>query len=76
MTHTGPGRAGGGPRLLDQALGQRQPGQVGAAPGAGLVPDPVQVRADRAAADVQPGGDLRVGGALGDQGDQLPFPGV
>jgi len=25
---------------------------------------------------VQPGGDLRVGGALGDQGDQFPFPGV
>jgi hypothetical protein len=27
-------------------------------------------------ADVQLGGDLRIGAALGDQGDQLPFPGA
>jgi hypothetical protein len=43
---------------LDQSFGQGQPGQVGAAPGAGLAPDPVQVGADRADADVQPVGDL------------------
>ena len=61
---------------LDQARGQGQAGQVGAAAAAGLVPDPVQVRADGADADVQPGGDLRVGAPLGDQRDQLPFPGA
>ena len=63
-------------RTLDQAQGQGQAGQVSAAAAAGLVPDPVQVRADRADADVQLGGDLGVGAALGDQGDQLPFPGA
>ena len=78
MTHRhragtpGAGAAGG----LDQARGQGQAGQVGAAAAAGLVPDPVQVRADRADADVQLRGDLRVGAALGDQGDQFPFPGA
>ena len=60
---------------LDKALAEGQPGQVGAAVAAGLVPDPVLVRADRADADVQLGGGLRVGVALGDQGYQLPFPG-
>ena len=54
---------------LDQAFAESQPGQVGAATAAGLVPDPVQVRADGADADVQLPGDLRVGAALGDQGD-------
>ncbi len=34
------------------------------------------MRADGADADVQLGGDLRVGAALGDQGDQLAFPGA
>ena len=43
---------------------------------AGLVPDPVQVGADGADADVQLGGDLGVGAAPGDQGDQFPFPGA
>jgi hypothetical protein len=43
-------------------------GEAGAAPASGPVPDPVQVRADRAHADVQLGsGDLRVGLAAGDQ---------
>ena len=37
---------------LGQASGQGQAGQVGAAAAAGLVPDPVQVRADHADADV------------------------
>ena len=73
MTHTGPRGPSG---WLDQAGGQGQPGQVGAAAGAGLVPDLVQVRADGADADVQPGGDLGVGVTLGDQPDQLPFPGA
>src|SRR5262249_57632979 len=59
---------------LDEPGGEGQPGQVGAAAGAGLVPDPVQVGPDGADADVQPGGDLGVGGALGDPGSQLPFP--
>ena len=54
----------------DQAFGQGQAGQVGAAAGSGFVPDPVQVRGDRACADGQLGGDLRVGMASGDQGDQ------
>ncbi len=62
--------------MLDQARGEGQPGQVGAAAAAGLVPDPVQVRADRAHGDVQLGGDLGVGTAPGDQGDQLAFPGL
>jgi hypothetical protein len=61
---------------LYQARSQGQTGQVGAAAAAGLVPDPVQVRADRADADVQLVGDLGVGAALGDQGDQLPCPGA
>ena len=61
-------------RRLDQPGLQRQASQVGAAAAAGLVPDPVQVSADGAHADVQLGGDLRVGAALGDQGDQLLFP--
>jgi len=52
---------------LDEFGAQGQAGQVGAAAAAGLVPDPVQVRADGADADVQLGGDLRVGAALGDQ---------
>ena len=43
---------------LDQAFDQGQAGQVGTAAAAGLVPDPVQVRADRAGADAQLGGDL------------------
>jgi hypothetical protein len=66
-----PGRAG--PAAWALPGGQGQAGQVGAAPGAGLIPDPVQVGADGADADVQLGGDLRVGAALG---DQLPFPGA
>src|SRR5215467_516956 len=61
---------------LDQASSQGQAGQVGAAPGAGLVPDPVQVGIDGADTDEQLGGDLRVATALGDQGDQLAFPGA
>ena len=60
----------------DQAGGEGQPGEVGAAAAAGLVPDPVQVRADRAHGDVELGRDLRVGAALRDQGDQLAFPGA
>jgi hypothetical protein len=48
---------------LDQPGGQSQAGQVGATAAAGLVPDPVQVRADSADADVQLGCDLRVGTA-------------
>ena len=63
------------PGDLDEADAEGQAGQVGAAAAAGLVPDPVQVRADGADADVQLRGDLGVGAALGDQGDQLPFPG-
>src|SRR5579862_2023832 len=82
----GPGRAGVDLPLhgkgwkylrgLDKTGRQGQPGQVGAAAATGLVADPVQVRPDRADADVQLGGDLRVGMTLGDQGDQLPFPGA
>jgi len=43
---------------------------------AGLVPDPVRVGTDGADADVQPGGALGAGGALGDKGDQFPLPGA
>jgi hypothetical protein len=39
------------PGGLDQACGQGQPGQVGAAPVPGPVANPVQLRADRADAD-------------------------
>jgi len=60
---------------LDEAFAEGQAGQVGAAAAAGLVPDAVQVRGDRAGADVQLGGDLGVGAALGDQGDEFPVPG-
>ena len=66
------GAAGRG--QLDQVCLQGDPGQVGAAPAAGLVPDPVQVGADGADADEQLLRDLRVGPAAGDQGDQLPLP--
>jgi hypothetical protein len=71
----GDGRLPAGCGWLDQACLYGQAGQVGAAPAAGLVPDPVQVGADGADADVQPLGDLGVGGAAGDQDDQFPFPG-
>ena len=37
---------------LDESGGEGQPGQVGPAAAFGLVPDPVQVRADGADADV------------------------
>ena len=60
----------------DEALAEGQTGQVGAAAVTGLVPDPVQVRGNRADADMQLGGDLAVGAAPGDQGDQFPFPGA
>ena len=53
LTHGGRAAVTWAPRSC-QPGSQRQPGQVGAAAGAGLVPDPVQVRADRAHADVQP----------------------
>src|SRR5580698_10727999 len=45
-----PGGAGKGgiTHTSDQAGAEGQPGEVGAAPASGLVPDPVQVRADRA----------------------------
>ena len=76
-THSRRGPQGGlaGPGL-DQCGGQGQAGQVGAAAAAGLVPDPVQVGADGADADVQLRGDLGVGAAPGDQGDQFPLPGA
>jgi hypothetical protein len=61
-----PGRSRG---PLEESGLQGQAGQVGAAPAAGLVPDPVQMGADGAHADVQIGGDLGVGAALGDLGD-------
>ena len=69
-----PGRTAGQVEL-DQARAEGQAGQVGAAAAAGLVPDPVQVRADRADADVQLGGVPRPGqprraDALG--GGQVP----
>jgi hypothetical protein len=60
--------------LLDQPGLQGQPGQVGTAPATGLVPDPVQVRADGAHGNVELTGDLGVGLALGNQADQFLFP--
>jgi hypothetical protein len=70
------GRAPAGRAGLDQSGTEGQAGQVGAVAVAGLIPDPVQVRTDGADADVQLGGDLRVGAARGEQGDQFPFPGA
>src|SRR5580693_3636 len=61
---------------LDQAGGEGHAGEVGAAPASGLIADAVQVRADRAYADVQLFGDLRIGVPAGDQGEQLSFPGA
>jgi hypothetical protein len=61
---------------LDQAGLQGEAGEVGAAPASALVADPVHVGPDGAHADVQLPGDLGVGAALGDQGDQFPFPGA
>jgi hypothetical protein len=58
------GRAGRSARL-DQARVEGPAGQVGAAAAAGLVPDAVQVGANRADADVQLGGDLGVGAGAG-----------
>src|ERR1700759_4013519 len=46
---------------LNQASAEGQASQVGSAPGAGLVANPVQVGADGADADEQFGGDLGVG---------------
>ena len=68
--------SGSGAKLAasDQAGAEGQAGEVSAAAASGLVPDAVQVRADRVHADMQIGGDLRVGASLRDQGDQLPFP--
>ena len=58
------GADGGSPGPgLDQFGAEGKAGQVGAAAAAGLVPDVVQVGADRADADVQLGGDLGVGAA-------------
>ena len=57
-----------GPGRLDQTFAEGQAGQAGAAAAAGLVPDPVQVRARCADADVQPGGDPGVGAAPGRPG--------
>jgi hypothetical protein len=71
-----PQAQGSGEGWLDQVRAEGKAGQVGAAAAAGLVPDPVQVRADGADADVQVGGDLGVGPAPGDQDDQLPLPGA
>jgi len=59
---------------LDQALRDSEAGEIGAAAVPGLVPDPVQVGGHGADADGEPVRDLRVGVALGDQGDQFPFP--
>ena len=67
---------GGAGAWLDEACLQGEPGQVGAAPAPALVTDPVQVGADGTDADVQLPGDLGVGTALGDQGDQLLLPGA
>src|SRR5215467_10064520 len=61
---------------LDQVRLQGQPGQVGAAPGSGLGPNPVEPGADGADADGELGGDLGVGAAPRDQGDQFPFAGA
>src|SRR5262249_54789903 len=61
---------------LDQLGTEGKAGQASAAVAAGLVPDPVQVGADGADADVELGGDLGVGAALSEEGDQLPFLGA
>src|ERR1700693_2401505 len=61
---------------LDQAGAEGQAGEIGAGAAAGLVPDPVQVRADRTHGDVQLTRDLRVGVAPGDQRDEFTFPGT
>src|SRR6478736_1319979 len=61
---------------LDDAFLQGQAGQVGAAAAAALVADPVQVSAHGADADEELLGDLGVGPALGDERDQLAFPGA
>ena len=61
---------------LDQACGQGQLGQVSAAGAAGLVPDPVQVRADRTHADERLGGDLGVGAAQVARWPRRPLAGM
>ena len=58
---------------LDKALVQGQPGQVGPAAVAGLVPDTVKVGANGPGADVELSRDLRVGQPQGDQGDKFPL---
>ena len=60
--------------MLYQAGGEGQPGEVGAPAATGFVPDPVQVRADRAHGDEQLGRDLRVGVPARDQRDEFTFP--
>jgi hypothetical protein len=49
-------------------------GEVGAAAAAGFVPGPAQVAADGSDGDERFPGDLGVGMAAADQGDQLFFP--
>jgi hypothetical protein len=64
-----PEGTGSGGGRLPRPVVEGQAGQVGAATGAGLVPDPVQVRADGADADEERAGDLAVGQALGHERD-------
>jgi len=56
---------------LRQSIFERQSGQFGPATGAGLVPDPVKVRADGADTDEELLGDLAVGETSGNERDQL-----
>ena len=53
-----------------------EPDQVGAARTAGFGPDAVHPGVDGPDAEVKLPGDLGVGAALSDQGDQLPLPGI
>jgi hypothetical protein len=71
-----PTPAGQASTWLGQAGLQCQPGEVRATAAAGLVPDSVQVRADRAHADVQVTSDLGVGTAPGHQGHQFLLTGT
>jgi hypothetical protein len=63
-------------RQSQTARAEGEADEVGVALASGLMADLVKVRVHRAYADLQSAGDLRIGVAVGDQGDQFSLPGA
>ena len=66
-----PKGTGSGGGRLPRSPAEGETGQVGPAAGAGLVPDPIEVRANGADAYEELFGDLAVSETLGDERDQF-----